>query len=151
MTTNSSDRGSDVDHVGRSADRCHPWRMRKLLLLLPALALASCSGGHDLMSNKSFSMTCDAHEISGMPSPYLTATVSPELPQASVRWQVYEDIWSDAVWRVAVATPTRLELINTTSRIVGRIRIERSSGKVATFLSEPILETDWMSCSFKTL
>ena len=127
--------------------------MRKLLLLLPALALASCSGGHDLMSNKSFSMSCDAPEISGLsnPSPYLEATVSPELPQASVRWQVYEDIWSDAVWRVAVATPTRLELINTSSRIVGRIRIERSSGKVATFLSEPILETDWMSCSFKTL
>jgi hypothetical protein len=36
--------------------------MRKLLLLLPLMALASCSGGHDLMSNKSFSMTCDATE-----------------------------------------------------------------------------------------
>ena len=105
------------------------------------------------MSNKSFSMSCDAPEISGLsnPSPYLEATVSPELPQASVRFQVYEDIWDEAVWRVAVSTPTRLELINTTARVVGRIRIERSSGKVATLATEPILETDWLSCSFKSL
>ena len=79
------------DHDGRSADRCHPWRMRKLLLLLPALALESCSGGHDLMSNKSFSMTCDALEFFDMPSPWIVATISPELPQASVRVQFYED------------------------------------------------------------
>tara|TARA_Y100000991_G_scaffold200369_1_gene172664 strand:+ start:272 stop:523 length:252 start_codon:yes stop_codon:yes gene_type:complete len=24
----------NVDHVGRSRDHCHPWRMRKLILLL---------------------------------------------------------------------------------------------------------------------
>ena len=34
--------------------------MKSLLLLLPVIALKSCSSGHDLMSNKSFRMRCEA-------------------------------------------------------------------------------------------
>ena len=37
--------GLNVDHVGGSRFCCHPWRMRKLLLLLPALALVSAPSG----------------------------------------------------------------------------------------------------------
>ena len=124
--------------------------MRKLLLLLPALALASCSGGHDLMSNKSFSMTCDALEFFDRSSPWIVATISPELPQASVRVQVYEDKWDESVWRVIVATPTRLELANPgTAAVWGPIVIDRSKGKAG--LGDGVAEINQLICSFKTL
>ena len=44
MTMNSSDRGSDVDHVGCFTDHCHPWRMRKILILLPLITLLTGCG-----------------------------------------------------------------------------------------------------------
>ena len=70
--------------------------MRKLLLLLPLMALASCSSGHDLMSDKTFSMTCDAAErFASSPSPHIVASVSPQLRQASVRVQNNKDEWTD--------------------------------------------------------
>jgi len=56
------------------------WRMRKLLLLLPALALTSCSSGHDLMSDKTSQLKCKAP----MPGVSAVLTVSPLLPQATV-------------------------------------------------------------------
>ena len=50
--------------------------MRKLLLLLPLLALASCSGGHDLMSDKTFRLKCKGE----LPGVNLVMTVSPVMP-----------------------------------------------------------------------
>ena len=51
--------------------------MRKLLLLLPLMALASCSGEYDLMSNRRFEMTCPWKGTGTQ-----TVTIDPELPKA---------------------------------------------------------------------
>ena len=96
-------------------------------------------------------MTCDAAEMRQMPSPWVVATISPELPQASLRVQVYADVWDEAIWRVSVATPTRLELSNPSSMaVLGPIGIDRSSGQVLLG-NDPIPKFDQLSCSFKTL
>ena len=58
--------------------------MRKLLLLLPALALASCSGGHDLMSNKPFRIRCEAPASDREGTLATTLLVSPDMPQATL-------------------------------------------------------------------
>jgi len=58
--------------------------MRKLLLLLPLMAVASCSGGHDLMSNGAFQMTCVTPGKGGGET-IATLTASPELPQATIQ------------------------------------------------------------------
>ena len=102
------------------------------------------------MSNKSFSMTCDALEFFDRPSPWIVATISPELPQASVRVQFYEDKWQETVWRVSVTTPTRLELVNPgTAAVWSTIVIDRSKGKAG--LGDGVAEIDQLICSFKTL
>jgi hypothetical protein len=54
--------------------------MKKLLLLLPLMALASCSGGHDLMSKRTFKMTCPHID-----DWIFTIVINPELPQATLR------------------------------------------------------------------
>ena len=103
------------------------------------------------MSNKSFSMTCDSAEMRDEPSPWVIATISPKLPQASLRVQVFVDVWDESVWRVNVATPNHLELINPASMAVLRpIGIDRPSGQVLLG-DDPIPEVDQLSCSFKTL
>ena len=93
--------------------------MRKLLLLLPLMALASCSGGHDLMSNEPFRMTC-TDEVTGKNDILL---VSPELPQATLAF----DGMPERTFRLVVKTPVRLEL-----RHEGfTIRINRETGQVS--------------------
>ena len=95
-------------------------------------------------------MTCDALKFFDRSSPWIVATISPEIPQASVRVQVYEDKWDESVWRVIVATPTRLELANPgTAAVWGPIVIDRSKGKAA--LGDGVSEINQLSCSFKTL
>ena len=77
--------------------------MRKLLLLLSALALASCSCGHDLMFNEPFRMTCEPSK--GEDAVVAVISISPELPQATVNtgeWQLTFDL--------SVVAPTRLRL-----------------------------------------
>ena len=54
--------------------------MKKLLLLLPLMALASCSGEYDLMSNRRFEVTCP---WKGQWT--YTVAIDPELPKAFLR------------------------------------------------------------------
>ena len=131
--------------------------MRKLLLLLPALALASCSGGHDLMSDKTFSMTCDAGEkFASSPSPHIVASVSPQLRQASVRVQHKEDDWTEEVWILQTITPTLLELVSSTeggyANAVTPLQIDRQTGIARFFYTgdDPALE-NLTNCTFKSL
>ena len=79
--------------------------MRKLLLLLPALALASCSGGHDLMSNKPFRMTCaeDGKEVGDV------LLVHPDLPQATALMPGSK-VMPELTYELAVKSPVRFEL-----------------------------------------
>ena len=99
--------------------------MKRLLLVLPVLALASCSTGHDLMSDKTFQLKCKA------PMPGVTAvlTISPLLPQATVVVSNAEQSHEE-LWNVSQVSPTRLVIENPyggTTRFV----VNRSTGKVS--------------------
>ena len=131
--------------------------MRKLLLLLPVLALASCGGGHDLMSDKPFSITCDAgKKFASAPSPHIVATLSPQLRQASVRVQHKKDDWTEEVWILRTITPTRLEVVNPKEGEYGDsltpLQIDRQTGVARFFYtgSAPDIE-NLSNCTFKSL
>ena len=99
--------------------------MRKLLLLLPALALASCSGGHDLMSNKPFRMTCaeDGKKTGDV------MLVSPDLPQATV---LFPGSGTEVTYELVVKTPVRFELRRgPRSGIQNVISINRETGQIS--------------------
>ena len=107
--------------------------MRKLLLLLPALALASCSGGHDLMSNKPFRMTCveDGKEAGAV------LLVSPDLPQATLLTPLSK-VMPEVTYELAVKTPVRFEFrLPMGAGISGVISIDRESGEVSTGTIRP--------------
>ena len=121
---------SNVDHVGRSTsrNRGHPWCMRKLLILLPVLALASCSSGHDLMSNKPFRITCveEGKENSSV------LVASPDLPQATVMITGSKKV-PELTYELAVKTPIRFELRRSLGNKVSHvISINRQSGEIST-------------------
>ena len=131
--------------------------MSKLLLLLPLMALASCSGGHDLMSDKTFSMTCDAAEkFSTAPSPHIVASVSPLLRQTSVRVQHKENDWTEEVWILRTITPTLLEVVNPMEGGYGGplapLQIDRQTGIARFFYTgdDPDIE-NLTNCTFKSL
>ena len=94
-------------------------------------------------------MTCDADEHFNRPSPWIVATISPQLPQASVRVQFYEDTWLDEVWRISVVTPTRFDLVNPSTALWGPIVIDRSNAKAHLGDGDGIINR--LFCTFKTL
>ena len=101
--------------------------MRKLLLLLPALALASCSGGHDLMSNKPFRMTCaeDGKKTGDV------MFVSPDLPQATFFFPGSKAM-PEVTYEMVVKTPVRFELRRgRRSGIQNVISINRKTGQIS--------------------
>ena len=106
--------------------------MRKLLLLLPALALASCSGGHALMSNKPFRMTCAEDGKVGA-----VLLVSPDLPQATLLTPLSK-VMPEVTYELAVKTPVRFELrLPMGDGISQVISIDRASGEVSTGTVRP--------------
>ena len=108
------------------------------------------------MSDKPFSMTCDAAKVfAGTPFPFIVATVSPQLPQASVRLQVKKGVWEEGVWILRTVTPTQLEIVNPGDGELGMylapLRINRQT-KVAGFEFAGQSDTDPLTnCIFKTL
>ena len=106
--------------------------MRKLLLLLPLMALASCSGGHDLMSNEPFRMTCAEDGKVGA-----VMLVSPDLPQATLLTPKSE-VMPEVTYELAVKTPVRFEFhLPMGAGISGVISIDRESGEVSTGTVRP--------------
>jgi|TARA_E500000178_G_scaffold322359_1_gene347080 hypothetical protein len=76
--------------------------MRKILLLLPLLALTACSGNPILRSNKSFRMTCFANTR----EPVISATIKLES-----NWKHALVLWLEdepEVWRITNASPYRI-------------------------------------------
>ena len=109
------------------------------------------------MSDKPFSMTCDAGEaFASSPSPHIVATLSPQLRQASVRVQHKKDDWTEEVWILRTVTPTRLEVVNPKEGEYGNsltpLQIDRQTGVARFFYtgSDPDLE-HLSNCVFKTL
>ena len=102
--------------------------MRKLLLLLPVLALASCSGGHDLMSNKPFQIKCERIEdITGglVNKPFeMNAYIDPESQQSVV--QMPDTGFSEEVPFALNVLPNKFILILDNAVIA----INRKSGNV---------------------
>ena len=120
--------------------------MRKLLLLLPLMALASCSGGHDLMSNEPFRMTCEPNkEEDGF-----VAVVSPELPQATVNTGELQFTFD-----LSVVAPTRLRLDRLQGPYGDAIVIERETGQVSWGLfnlpNRGLFGQKPYQCTFETL
>ena len=120
--------------------------MRKLLLLLPALALASCSGGHDLMSKEPFRMKCFGKEM----------VVSPELPQAVLKGiTVNDDPPEDQVYDLTVVSPTTIRLDHEKRRF--SMILDRETGAVqAGFWTEGDLPRELpfpkdLTCDFESL
>ena len=99
--------------------------MRKLLLLLPALALTSCSSGHDLMSDKTSQLKCKAP----MPGVSAVLTVSPLLPQATVVVSNAEQP-IEGLLNVSQVSPTRLVIQNPDVG-ANRFVVNRNTGKVS--------------------
>ena len=101
--------------------------MRKLLLLLPALALASCSGGHDLMSNKPFRVECaeEGKEVGNV------LLIHPDLPQATVLMPGSK-VMPEVTYDLAVRSPVRFELQRTfPSGLKHVIYISRETGQIS--------------------
>ena len=127
--------------------RCHPWRMRKLLLLLPALALASCSGGDVLKpndvpkSNRPFEMACTGG---------LIYTIDPELLQASLRKEPEDWPPSLTVWDLTKVTPDQIVLEqawgNRDTALM--LRINRNTKEVLVGRMAPAEEDQ---CTFRAL
>ena len=128
--------------------------MRKLLLLLPALALASCSGGHDLMSNKPFRLTCaeDGQELGDV------LLVHPDLPHATVL-RPGSKVIPEVTYELAVRSPVRFELQRTyPSGMKHVISINRKTGQLsygefdgATGVRDVNPAPESYKCTFETL
>ena len=101
--------------------------MKKLLLLLPALALASCSGGHDLMSNKPFRVECVEDGKEGGNA----ILVHPDLPQATLL-SPGSKVMPEVTFELAVKSPVRFELRRgPRSGIQNVISINRETGQIS--------------------
>ena len=98
--------------------------MRKLLLLLPLMALASCSGGHDLMSDKTFRLKCKAP----MPGVNSVMTISPALPQVTLVASNGEKTIEE-LWDLAKVSPTSLVIQDPADNEI-KFVIDRRTGKV---------------------
>ena len=112
--------------------------MRKLLLLLPLMALASCSGGDVLKSNKPFEMVCDG----------VVFSIDPELPKASMQGPSTVMIWD----RTKV-TPDQI-VLEEADAIGGRdkglmLRIDRNTGVVYGGRIAPPTESS--DCTFNAV
>lgn len=127
--------------------------MRKLLLLLPVLALASCSSGHDLMSDKPFRMTCSEDgKDDGV------VVVSPDLPQATVLLPGSK-VMPEVTYELAVKTPVRFEIRRKSADgmnhviSINRETAEVSFGNVheAVGFSDIKPIPDTTKCGFETL
>jgi len=119
--------------------------MRKLLLLLPALALASCSGGHDLTSNEPFRVTCATQKGWSF-----TADVRPEMPQATV-----ESNLGQIAFDLNVISPTMFRLDVVKGSYGYSIVIIRESGRVhfggLNLSNGESLGPGKLKCTFKSL
>lgn len=105
--------------------------MKLLLLVLPVLALASCSAGHDLMSEKTFQLKCKAPT----PGVNIVLTVSPALPQATLVVSNAEETIEE-LWDLTKVSPTNLVIQHGNDKFL----IERDTGKVSyesTYTSIP--------------
>ncbi len=89
------------------------------------MALASCSGGDDLMSNKPFRMICEVPAKDGGKVNVSTLTASPELPQATLQLKD-EPSYSLNVLSVS-PTEIRIEF-GRTQYTLDLIVIDRQSG-----------------------
>ncbi len=112
--------------------------MRNLLFLLPLMALASCSGGDVLKSNRPFEMVCGKAVWS----------IDPELPEAAVKVPGSYDI----IWNLTKVTPDRIVLEQ--PEVIpgepgGMIRIDRNTGKLWVGRTAPAEEGP--KCSFKAV
>ena len=127
--------------------------MRKLLLLLPVLSLASCSGGHDLMSDKPFRMTCseDGNDVGVL-------LINPDLPQATLL-RPWSKEMPELTYELAVKTPVRFEIRRKSADgmnhviSINRETAEISEGNVLESVGlidlDPLYET--IKCRFETL
>ena len=128
--------------------------MRKLLLLLPALALASCSGGHDLMSNKPFRVECVEEGKEGVNA----ILIHPDLPQATVLMPGSK-VNPEVTYELAVRSPVRFELRREPrSGIQNVISINRETGQISYGLIDESVSwrdvnpaPESTKCTFKTL
>ena len=128
--------------------------MRKLLLLLPALALASCSGGHDLMSNKPFRTTREAPASDREGTFTTTLLVSPDMPQATLLREGAE--MPEITYELAVKTPVRFELRRPAEAGMSHvISINRETGELShgyrDYSGFNDIETAGLKCRFETL
>ena len=108
--------------------------MKRLVLLLPLLALASCGGGA-LKSNRPFEMVCGEAVWS----------IDPELPKASVQGQD-----SVLIWNLTKVTPDTivLEEPDVLPGLEGAmIRIDRNTGQLWLGRTAPAEEGP--KCSFR--
>ena len=113
------------------------------------MALASSSGGHDLMSNKAFRLSCQIPS-GGAKGQTFTAAISPELPQATFE---FEDVDSQT-FSLTVVSPTFLRL----ERDLTAFIIDRQFGSVTGgWIDEysptkELMSPDLMTgCTFKSL
>jgi hypothetical protein len=126
--------------------------MRKLLLLLPLMALASCSGGHDLMSNEPSQWRCEAVSKEGVKS-VATLVASPELRQATYR---FNDQPTKTLNVVGI-TPIEIKVeLFRHEYWTSTIAINRESGEVRVVQTSPSGELlseqePPGSCTFKSL
>ena len=139
--------------------RRHSSGMKKLLFLLPLMALASCSGGHDLMSDKAFQMTCPFKHPTAGTLRGLVASVSPLLDKATVSLEYTPTKYPGEIYDVEV-TPTTIILqerdpfISTTKILT---IINRQTGEVRneeydlTLSDSRPLKKEVADCSFQSL
>ena len=112
--------------------------MKKLLLLLPLMALASCSGGDVLKSNRPFEMVCGD----------LVWSIDPEMPEASIQLQD-----SVSIWNLTKVTPDSI-VLEQPDVIPGEIkgpmvRIDRNTGKLWLGRTSPAEEGP--KCTFNAV
>ena len=131
--------------------------MKHSIFLALAITISSCSNGvHDVSSNKTFSMTCDApEEHTEFPSPHIVAIVNPQLPRAMVRIQVENDIWKEEIWTILTIDPTLIALNNPEMGGYGSsnpLQINRQTRRARFFYTgySPEIE-DLTNCTFKSI
>ena len=131
--------------------------MKRSILLALAIGISSCSSrSHDITSNRTFSMTCDAAaEHTEFPSPHIVAIVNPQLPQAMVRIQVKKDIWKEEIWTVLTIDSTLIALNNPEVGGYGSsnpLQIDRKTRRARLFYTgySPEIE-DLTNCTFNSL
>jgi len=114
--------------------------VKKLLFLLPLMALASCSSGHDLMSNRTFSITCPWGWFEG---DSFSAAINPELPQATFQ---FGEGMEPRIFSLTVVSPTTIRLAENVNP-GNAIEIDRESGGVFWAYDRKPIE----GCTFKSL